>query len=240
MGCFTVLKSKKKKNERSVHTTRILPQESAPTTLPEPQIRSQALQSAPPSFRTRVKPVQPANTLMSNRMRALSAPSSLHGPERDTLSSVECEDREESRVSVILPQEQRSGSPQPLPLPSPHSSGALKPMNSFKAGNASGPLYASGPLPLPPSGTLRSFSYEEISSACHNFSSDNCTSESLSSTMYKASFLDVSCSSKKIDATITRFYPSTQVIWRSFVVSLHLILVTFPPTHRVRVTCNVI
>lgn len=210
MGCFTVLKSKKKKTEQKVHTTRILPQESAPTTLPEPQIRSHALQSAPPSFRTKVKPVQPTNTLMNSRMRALSAPSSLHGPERDTLSSVECEDREESRFSVVLPQEQKSGSPQPLPLPSPHSSGALKPMNSFKAGNASGPLYASGPLPLPPSGTLRSFSYEEISSASHNFSSDNCTSESLSSTMYKASFLDVSCSSKKIDATIARFYPSTQ------------------------------
>lgn len=143
-------------------------------------------------------------------MRALSAPSSLHGPEKDTLSSGECEDREDPKCSVVLPPEQRSGSPQPLPLPSPRSSGAFKPTSSFKSVNSSGPLYASGPLPLPPSGTLRSFSYDEISSACHNFSSDNCASESISSTMYRASFGDLSSSSRKMDATITRFYPSTQ------------------------------
>lgn len=213
MGCFTVLKSKKKKSEQNVHIKRVLPQESTPTALPEPQIRTHAMQSAPPSFRTRIKPVQPTNKVANNRTRALSAPSSFHGPDRDTLSSVEGEEREESKFLVVLPQEQRSPpSPQPLPLPSPQCSGPLKSTGSFKAGNASGPLYASGPLPLPPSGTLRNFSIEEIAYACHNFSSDNCTSECLFSTIYKASFGDVSSGLKKMEATVTRFYPSTQGI----------------------------
>ncbi|XP_010683512.2 probable serine/threonine-protein kinase PBL11 [Beta vulgaris subsp. vulgaris] len=209
MGCFTVLKGKKKKTEKSVHIKRVLPQESTPTTLPEPQIGSHALQSAPPSFRTRGQPVQPTNKLTYNRMRALSAPSSLHGPDRES-SSIEYEEREELKSHVQLPQEQRSPSPQPLPLPSPHGFGSFKSTGSFKAGSSSGPLNASGPLPLPPSGSLRNFSYEEISSACHNISSETCTSESLSSINFKASFCDVSSSARKIEATVTRFYPSAQ------------------------------
>ncbi|CAO2823937.1 unnamed protein product [Amaranthus hypochondriacus] len=209
MGCFTVLKGKKKKIDQSVHKKRVLPQGSTPTTLPEPQSRSHALQSAPPSFRTRGQPVQPVNKSTNNRMRALSAPSSFHGPDRDSLSN-ECEDREESRSHVLLPQEQRSSpSPQPLPLPSPYCSGSLRATGSFKMGNSSGPLYTSGPLPLPPSGTLRNFSYEEISSACHSISSETCTSESLSSTNFRASFRD-SSSSRIVEATVTRFYPSAQ------------------------------
>ncbi|KAL2899864.1 putative serine/threonine-protein kinase PIX7 [Bienertia sinuspersici] len=201
MGCFTVLKGKKKKTDQSVHIKRVLPQESTPTTLPEPQIRNNALQSAPPSFRTRGQPVQPANnSTNNNRMRALSAPSSLHGPDRE-LSSAECEDRDETKSHVILPQEQRSPTPQPLPLPSPNVSGSLKANGSFKLRNSSGPLSTAGPLPLPPSGSLRNFSYEDITSACHNIASETCTSESLSSTNFMASFWDVSCSAKKIEAT---------------------------------------
>ncbi|XP_021766733.1 probable serine/threonine-protein kinase PBL1 [Chenopodium quinoa] len=214
MGCFTVLKGKKKKTDHSVHIKRVLPQESTPTTLPEPQIRSHALQSAPPSFRTRGQPAQPTEKLTSNRMRALSAPSSFHGDRE--LSSIECEEREEPRSHVLLPQEQRSPSPQPLPLPSPHVSGSLKGTGSFKVRNSSGPLCTSGPLPLPPSGTLRNFSYEEITSACHSISSETCTSESLSSTMFKASFCDASSSVRKIEATVTRFYPTAQGL-RDFV-----------------------
>ncbi|XP_074317530.1 putative serine/threonine-protein kinase PBL18 isoform X1 [Silene latifolia] len=202
MGCFTVLKSRKKKSDQNVHINRVLPQESTPTALPEPQTHNSALQSAPPSFRTRGKPVQLPNKPASYRTRALSAPSSFHGPDRDTSSSVEYEEKEE-----------RSPSPQPLPLPSSHGSGVLKPAGSFKSGNASGPLYASGPLPLPPSrpsGTLRNYSYEEITSACHSFSPENCTSETISSTTYKASFSDVSCSSRKVEATVTRFCTTAQ------------------------------
>ncbi|XP_057534352.1 probable serine/threonine-protein kinase PBL18 [Amaranthus tricolor] len=210
MGCLTVLKGKKKKADHSVCIKRVLPQESTPTTLPEPQVPSHALQSAPPSFRSRGQPVQPTIKLTNNRMRALSAPSSFHGPDRESLTTG-CEDRGELKPHVVLPQEQRSPpSPQPLPLPSPHFSGSLKSTGSFKIGNFSGPLYASGPLPLPPSGALRNFSHEEISSACHNFSTESCTSESLSSTNFLASFRDISFSGKMIEATITRFYPSTQ------------------------------
>ncbi|EOY04460.1 Serine-threonine/tyrosine-protein kinase [Theobroma cacao] len=209
MGCFTVLKSKKKKSEQSVFVNRIAHKEHMPTTLPEPQVQTRSLQSAPPSFRTRVKPIQPNNKSTSNRTRALSAPSSLDAAEQDALASVEFEEQEELKSRVVLVKEQRSSTPQPLPLPSPHGT-VLKTMGSFKTGNASGPLFASGPLPLPPSGTLRNFAYEEIAAACHHFSSDRCTSEGLSSVMYKASFGDDTSSSKKFEATVTRLHPSTQ------------------------------
>ncbi|KAH1089445.1 hypothetical protein J1N35_016702 [Gossypium stocksii] len=209
MGCFAVLKSKKKKFEQSVFVKPTARKEQMPTTLPEPQVQTRTLQSAPPSFKTRVKPIQPNNKATSNRTRTLSAPSSLNTAEQDALVSVEFEEQEELKSYVGVAKEQRSPSPQPLPLPSPRSS-ALKTMGSFKAGNVTGPLFASGPLPLPPSGTLRNFSCEEISAACHHFSSDRCTSEGLSSVMYKASFGDDSSSSKKFEATVTRLHPSTQ------------------------------
>ncbi|XP_022722324.1 probable serine/threonine-protein kinase PBL1 [Durio zibethinus] len=208
MGCFTVLKSKKKKSEQSVFVKRIAHKEHIPTTLPEPQVQTRSLQSAPPSFRTRVKPVLPNNKASSNRTRALSAPSSLDAAEQDALS-VEFEEQEELKSRVGVVKEQRSSSPQPLPLPSPRST-VLKSMGSFKAGNASCSLFASGPLPLPPSGTLRNFAYEEIAAACHHFSSDRCTSEGLSSVLYKASFGDDTSSSKKFEATVTRLHPSSQ------------------------------
>ncbi|CAL5420438.1 unnamed protein product [Camellia sinensis] len=215
MGCFTVLKSKKKKPEQSSHVTRVNPQEHSPTTLPEPHIPTRALQSAPPSFRTRVKPVQPINRVTNSRTRALSAPSYLNAAEQDALSSIECEVQEESKSRIGSMKEHRSPSPQPLPLPSQiqiQSSSVLKTMGSFKSMTASGPLNASGPLPLPPSGTLRNFSYEEILSACHHFSPERCMSEGLSSVIYRASFGD----DKKLEATVTRLHPSTQGL-REFV-----------------------
>ncbi|KAK0585075.1 hypothetical protein LWI29_023086 [Acer saccharum] len=214
MGCFTVLKGKKKKPEQTVHLKRVNPQEQTPTTLPEPQIPTRSLQSAPPSFRTRVKPIQQNNTVTSNRTRALSAPSSLDAAEQDALESIEYEEQEESKSRVgLMKEQQRSSSPQPLPLPSPQGAAALKTTGSFKSGNASGPLFASGPLPLPPTKTgtlLRNFSYEEVAAACHNFYSDRCVSEGLSSVMYRASFGDDASSSKKFDATVTCLNPSTQ------------------------------
>ena len=210
MGCFTVLKCKKKKFEQSVFVKRFTHKEHIPTTLPEPQVQTRSLQSAPPSFRTRVKSIQPNNEATSNRTRTLSAPSSLDAAEQDALESVEFEGQEELKSRIGAVKEQRSSSPQPLPLPSPHGT-VLKTMGSFKTGNASGPLFSSGPLPLPPSGTLRNFTYEEIATACLHFSSDRCTSEGLSSVMYKASFGDDASSSKKFEATVTRLHPSTQV-----------------------------
>ncbi|KAM7467907.1 hypothetical protein LguiB_015469 [Lonicera macranthoides] len=215
MGCFTVLKSKKKKSEQSIYIKRVNPQESTPTTLPEPQVQTRSLQSAPPSFRTRAKQVQPNNRVTNNRTRALSAPSSLNNAaEEDTLSSVEYEEQEEPKSRYGSVKEHRSSSPQPLPLPSPQSAGVLKTLGSFKVGNSSGPLNASGPLPLPPTppplGTLRSFSYDEIASACHNFSPERCMSEGLSSVIYRASFGDDTSGPKKLEATVTRLHPSTQ------------------------------
>lgn len=218
MGCFTVLKSKKKKHEPTVSIKRVSPKEQTPTTLPEPQIQTRSLQSAPPSFRTRVKPVQLENKGTNHRARALSAPESLDTAEQDAFATVEYDEPEESKSRAGFPigfiKEQRSSNPQPLPLPSPQSAAALKPMGSFKAGNGSGPLFPSGPLPLPPSGThsatLRNFSYEEIVSACRNFSSDRCMSEGLSSIIYRASFGDDTSSSKKFEASVTLLSSSTQ------------------------------
>ncbi|XP_050213669.1 probable serine/threonine-protein kinase PBL1 [Mercurialis annua] len=218
MGCFTVLKSKKKKPEPSVSFKRVSPKEQIPTTLPEPQIPTRTLQSAPPSFRTRVKPVQQENRAAYNRTRALSAPESLDAAEQDDLAEVECDEHEESKSRVSAARDHPS--PQPLPLPT----AVLKPASSFKSASGSGPLCVSGPLPLPPgvthSGTLKTFSYDEIMSACRNFSSDRCVSEGLSSIIYWASFGDDTSSSKKFDATVTRLHPSPQGL-KEFISEVH-------------------
>jgi hypothetical protein len=210
MGCFTGLKSKKKKSEQTAHIKLVNPQEQTPTTLPEPQIPTRSLQSAPPSFRTRVKPTQQNNKVKNSRTRALSAPSSLDAADQDALATAEYEEvEEEEEVSKSRKEQHLAISPQPLPLPSP----ALKNTSSFK--NPSGPLYASGPLPLPPtpSGALRNLPYDEIAAACNNFSSDRCMSEGLSSIIFKASFGDETTSgSKKFEASVTRLHPSTQAL----------------------------
>lgn len=219
MGCFTVLKSKKKKREQTIYVKRVNPQEHSPTALPEPQSQTRSLQSAPPSFKTRVKPVQSSARVSSSRTRALSAPSSLDAAEQDALASAECEEPEEPRSRFGSMKEYNSPSPQPLPLPSPRGSSSFKATSSFKMMNSSGPLDMSGPLPLPPTshptlaakGALVNFSYEELASACHNFSPERCMSEGLSSVMYRGSFAEDASGSKKLDATVTRLHPCNQV-----------------------------
>ncbi|KAE8694999.1 putative transcription factor [Hibiscus syriacus] len=209
MRCFTVLRSNKKRSKQSVFIKRIAHKEHMPSVLPEPRIQTRSLQSSPPSFITRVKPIQPDNKGTSNRTRAVSAPSSLDSAEQDALASVEFEEQEELKSRGGLVKEQKSLSPQPLPLPCP-SSTVLKTVGKFRTGNVGGPFFGSGPLHLPPSGTLRNFSYEEIAAACHHFSSDQCTSEGLPSAIYKASFGDDESSSKKFEATVTLLHPFTQ------------------------------
>ncbi|KAF8397037.1 hypothetical protein HHK36_018675 [Tetracentron sinense] len=211
MRCFRVLRSKKKKAEQTIFIKHVNPQENTPTMLPEPKSHSRSLQSAPPSFRTRVKPVQPVNIFTNSRTWALSAPSTLDVAEQDALFSIEYDEHEESKCLVGLTKEQCTPSPQPLPLPSPQSAAVLKTMGSFKVGNASSPLFASGPLPLPPLGGLQNFSYEEIAAACQHFSPERCMSEGLSSIIYKASFGNNASGSKKLEATVTRLLPSSQV-----------------------------
>ncbi|KAK6129484.1 hypothetical protein DH2020_036773 [Rehmannia glutinosa] len=218
MGCFTVLKSKKKKSDQTIYFKRVNPQEHSPAVLPEPQTQTRSLQSAPPSFRTRVKPVRSNSAVSSSRIRALSAPSSLDAAEQDALASTECEEQDEPRSRVGSVKEYNSPSPQPLPLPSPRGTNALKATTSFKMANISGPLTMSGPLPLPPTshttltakGTLLNFSYEEIASACHNFSPERCMSEGLSSVIYRASFAEDASGSRKLEATVTRLHPCNQ------------------------------
>ncbi|XP_030456135.1 probable serine/threonine-protein kinase PBL18 [Syzygium oleosum] len=213
MGCFTVLKGRKKKPERTSYTKHNNDsKEHMPMILPEPQIRTRSLQSAPPSFKARVKPVQTVYMVTNGRMRALSAPSiAFDMAEQDALSSAEFDELEDSRSRTSM-KEPRSSSPQPLPLPSPQGAAVLKTAGSFKSAAGSGPLYPSGPLPLPPSGALRSFSIDEIAAACHNFSVDRWTSGGLSSIMYRASFGEDNSSSRKFEATVTCLQTSTQGI----------------------------
>ncbi|KAK1321036.1 putative receptor-like protein kinase [Acorus calamus] len=212
MGCFTGLRSKKKKPEQLSYSKSAKFYTKSPTTLPEPESHGRSLQSAPPSFRNRAKPVHPVNRVTNHRTRALSAPSSLHAVGGDALISVEFDDQaDEFKSRVILAKDpSRSSNPQPLPLPSSPSTSVLTNMGSFKASNSSGPIYASGPLPLPPMGGLRNYSYEEIASACHHFSPEQCMSESLSFTAYKASFGDDASGTKRPEATVTRLLHSIQ------------------------------
>lgn len=218
MGCFGVLKSKKKKPEKITnYIRRVNPQEHSPTTLPEPHTETRSLQSAPPSFRNRVKSTQPSNEVSFSRSRALSAPSSLH--DHGDISSIECDDQEELNKNRLLSmKERRSPSPQPLPLPSPprQSGVVMRSMESFKSVTSSAPLNAPASLPLPPCGTLRNFSYEELLAACQNFSPEQCVSEGLSSVIYRASFGDENAGLKKIEATVTRLHSSSQGL-RDFV-----------------------
>ncbi|KAG8374474.1 hypothetical protein BUALT_Bualt11G0136100 [Buddleja alternifolia] len=215
MGCFMVLKSKKKKPEKTIFIKRHNPQDHLPTILPEPQKPTRSLRSAPPSFRTRVKLI---NVESSIRTRALSDPTSLDATEPEALASTECEEQEEPKSQFGSIKEYNSPTPQPLPLPSANVTNALKATTSFKMINNSGPLNTSGPLPLPPTlpptlparGTLLSFSYEEIASACHNFSPERCVSEGLSSVIYRASFGEDASGSRKLEATVTRIHPSNQ------------------------------
>lgn len=221
MGCFPVLKGKKKKSEQAFYVKRVNPQDHPPTALPEPPTQTRTLQSAPPSFRNRVKPIVQNNRVFNSRTRALSAPSSLHGPEQDAISSIDCDEQEESKSQFGSKKERLSQNAQPLPLPSPRSATAiLMNQGSFKVLNSSGPLDVSGPLPLPPApsstlssmGTIRNFSFEELAVACQNFCLERLMSEGLSCVIYRATFGDDNTGSRKLEATVTDLLHSGQVI----------------------------
>uniref|UniRef100_A0A0D9YGN1 Protein kinase domain-containing protein n=1 Tax=Oryza glumipatula TaxID=40148 RepID=A0A0D9YGN1_9ORYZ len=210
MGCFTVLRSKKKKplalTKKSVDA-----RESTSSRLPEPEAHVPSLQSAPPSFRNKAKIHQSEKKASYSRARVLSAPSSLIVVDQDGLPYAEFDDQDDSRGKGGSIKGHRFSNPLPLPLPSPEGK-SLRNFGSFKAINASGPLDASGPLPLPPKKCdgLKNFSYEELSSACQWFSGDQCVSESLTSTSYKASFRDDFTDPKTIEAIVSRLLSSTQ------------------------------
>lgn len=214
MGCFTVLKYKKKKSERIVYKKPIDTKETSATMLPEPESHGPSLKSAPPSFRTRSKSMYSTSESTNSRARVLSAPSSLVISDHEAITSMEYDDQEEynkGRGSSV--KDQRFSNPLPLPLPSPQGTSALKIMGSFKRSNSCSPVSPSlsGALPLPPlGGGLRNFTFEEISSACQNFSVDRCMSDGMTSTVYKATFGDDIPGSKKLEAMVTRLLPSSQ------------------------------
>lgn len=215
-----VLRGRKKKSLQHTGIKRVNPQEQSPTVLPEPQTQGRCLQSAPPSFRTRGEPVHLCKSTSSSRTRTLSAPSALLHAEDEVLASSGFDEPEEPKSRFGSTKEYNSPSPQPLPLPSSHCTNALKATSSFKMMSASGPLDTSEPLPmprtLPPSlstkGNLINFSFEEITSACNNFSPERYMSESLSSVIYRASFWEDPTGSRKLEASVTRLHPSNQVL----------------------------
>ncbi|PKU78075.1 probable serine/threonine-protein kinase PBL1 [Dendrobium catenatum] len=212
MGCFTVLRGKKKINAYSLSRKLVSVNENISTALPEPEVRGPSLQSAPPSFRGRNKQVQQPNRTINSRARALSAPSSLILVDQYVSPSIELDDQEESKARGEPSKEQRFSKPVPLPLPSPRANCVLKNIGSFKSTASGHHVLNPGPLPLPPiaGGGLRNFTYEEIAAACQHFSTDRCVSEGISSTLYKATFGDDSIGSKKLEATVTRLLPSSQ------------------------------
>ncbi|XP_062207280.1 probable serine/threonine-protein kinase PBL1 [Phragmites australis] len=215
MGCFTVLRSKKKKipfesplvaGKKPADTREI-----TSSRLPEPEVHVPSLQSAPPSFRNRAKISHSKNKVSNSRARVLSAPSTLIVVDPFGFPYPEFKDQNDSRDKEGSAKGHRFSNPLPLPLPSLEGN-SLRNFGSFKASNVSGPLETSGPLPLPPKKCdgLRIFSYEELSSACQWFSSDQCVSETLSSTSYKATFRDDFNGMKTTEATVARLLPSTQ------------------------------
>lgn len=215
MGCFTVLRSKKKKNPFDnplVPSKKSVDARETSSRLPEPEVQVPSLQSAPPSFRNRAKISQSSNKVSNSRARVLSAPSTLIVVDQFGFPYAEYRDQDDSRDKEGSTKGHRFSNPLPLPLPSPEGR-SFRNSGSFKASNVSGPLEMSGPLPLPPkkSDGLRIFSYEEVSSACQWFSSDQCVSETLGSTSYKATFRDEFIDTKTTEATVARLLPSTQV-----------------------------
>ncbi|KAH9309701.1 hypothetical protein KI387_037612 [Taxus chinensis] len=88
--------------------------------------------------------------------------------------------------------------------------GSLKGNSNFKG---SGLVLSSEPMPLPPPkdsvSNLRLFMYDELSSACNNFSQERCVYEGPASLVYKA-FVRDETSGQKIEAAITRFLATLQ------------------------------
>ncbi|KAJ4751054.1 Protein kinase superfamily protein [Rhynchospora pubera] len=226
MGCFSVLRPKKRRSTHALDKRPPNRSETPPVRLPEPEAAGPSLQSAPPSFRNRGR--TSSQSSVSSRARTLSAPSSLVLADQDTISSASFYDQEESKSKAVIKDEHRYSNALPLPLPSPEDSrspSTLKNWGSFKTtSNFSGPLDFSGPLPLPPLSEkgLRNFSYEEVSVACQHFSADRCVSEGISVTTYKATFGDELVATKKIEATVTRLLASSQSL-KEFVNAVNML-----------------
>ncbi|CAN6468925.1 unnamed protein product [Victoria cruziana] len=188
MGCFTVLMNRKKSSDRSTHLN---PTEAVDNLHP-------TIQSVPQSYQNRSK-FEAAHNLPNERTCFSSPPSCLRVHEQE-------ESKHQRRA---MGEKQAISMTHPLPLPSPRSSSLMQ-MNSFKSINNSDPSPLSGPLPLPPLGGVRCFSYSEIAAACNNFSPDRCLGEGLSTTTYRASFGDEPCGSKTFDAIVVRLQLSKQ------------------------------
>ncbi|CAA7398245.1 unnamed protein product [Spirodela intermedia] len=228
MGCFSHLKTKKEKSQAGAS---VINEEAAKEKLPakfprlEEEPRGRSLRSAPSSFKTRPQSSQQFNRAANSRARALSAPSSLDSADQHHLLSVDPEEQEEEHKDEVgSAKDHRFSSSQPLPLPSPpDTSSALKNAGSFsfKLTNSNSVSATSGPLPRPPLGGVRSFSFKEIAAACQNFSADRRAFDSLSSTAYTASFGD-DFGGKKLEATVIRLLPSKQG-FKEFMAEVNLI-----------------
>lgn len=214
MGCFSLSKITKEKSQAGATINEEAAKEKLPAKIPhlEEEPRGRSLRSSPSSFKTRPQSGRQSYRAANSRARALSAPSSLDSADQHHLLSVDPEEQQEHKDQVGSKKNHRFSDPQPLPLPSPpDASSALKNAGSFKLNNSNSVSPKSGPLPRPPLGGVRSFSFKEITAACQNFSPDRRAFEGLSSTAYIASFGDDNFGGKRLEATAVRLLPSNQV-----------------------------
>ncbi|CAD6236196.1 unnamed protein product [Miscanthus lutarioriparius] len=138
MGCFTVLRSKKKKipfdNPLVPSNKSVDARESTSSRLPEPEVHVPSLQSAPPSFRNRTKISQSSHKVSNSRARVLSAPSTLIVVDQFGFPFAEYRDQDDSRDKEGSTKGPRFSNPLPLPLPSPEGH-SFRNSGSFKASN---------------------------------------------------------------------------------------------------------
>ncbi|KAK1351523.1 putative serine/threonine-protein kinase PBL1 [Heracleum sosnowskyi] len=196
MGCFEVLKGKKKTSEPNMFLS-VNHKDHPPTALAN----------------TRARALSAPSSLHAAEQHALSV------DYEEQLNS-------RSPYGSMKERQNPNPQPLPLPLPPKaavlKNLGSFKVLNSSGHSKMAGPL----PLPLPPPlplsqpftmpqslpsiGILRNFSYEELATACNNFCLGRCMSGGLSSMVYRATFGDDSSGSRKLEATVTRLNPSSQ------------------------------
>lgn len=188
---------------------------------------------SPPSFSNKLsisvlEPVQPSKS------------SSLSGPV-SPISGPPCSDKKAFYGQPVpLP------SPRPLPLPQENSgTGTIRcppreltsctsPLNSTSPGSglkkygsfkSHGNFKGSEPMPLPTpkdcSASLRLFTYDELSAACHKFSRECLIFDGSASSMYKGLVKDEP-SVQKVEVAVTRFMATSQT-YKEFVNDINKI-----------------
>lgn len=190
----------------------------------------------------RISPPSLSNKLSISVLESVqpSKSSSLSGPV-SPISGPPCSDKKAFYGQPVpLP------SPRPLPLPQENSgtgnircpprelTSCTSPLNSTSPGSglkkygsfkSHGNFKGSEPMPLPTpkdcSASLRLFTYDELSAACHKFSLECLIFDGSASTMYKGLVKDEP-SGQKVEVAVTRFMATSQT-YKEFVNDINKI-----------------